>query len=249
MLGSLSGRRVNAMAQREAVQAAEVRHMSYEESDNIEIAVVEGYTLKGKLEGQQVYVEAKYEDGRTEAYHVDTAKVQEQTQHKIEQFALETAAPSQKNGMAGTAARAFVEKMKQADEARESGEFLGSTESIDIILRQMEEPEKWAVTKMIFHNGVGVSVTKDPVEGVIISIGGSKNPEIVSVKTSVGTVKVDLNDVESVMKCLDLFSPEDVSAIMREITKGNQLRNAKYEMEEAEDELIRQTKDTGREEQ
>ena len=104
MLGSLSGRRVNAMAQREAVQAAEVRHMSYEESDNIEIAVVEGYTLKGKLEGQQVYVEAKYEDGRTEAYHVDTAKVQEQTQHKIEQFALETAAPSQKNGMTGTAA-------------------------------------------------------------------------------------------------------------------------------------------------
>ena len=51
------------------------------------------------------------------------------------------------------------------------------------------------------------------------------------------------------MKCLDLFSPEDVSAIMREITKGNQLRSAKHEMEETEDELIRQTKDTGREEQ
>ena len=90
MLGSLSGRRVNAMAQREAVQAAEVRHMSYEESDNIEIAVTEGYTLKGKLEGQQVYVEAKYEDGRMEAYQVDIAKVQEETQHRIEKFALET---------------------------------------------------------------------------------------------------------------------------------------------------------------
>ena len=90
MLGSLSGVRVNAVTQREAVQPAEVRHMSYEESDNIEIAVTEGYTLKGKLEGPQVYVEAKYEDGRIEAYHVDTAKVQEQTQHRIEQFALET---------------------------------------------------------------------------------------------------------------------------------------------------------------
>ena len=90
ILGALSGVRVNAVAQREAVQTVEVRHMSYEESDNIEIAVAEGYTLKGKLEGQQVYVEAKYEDGRLEAYKVDTAKVQEQTKHKIEQFALET---------------------------------------------------------------------------------------------------------------------------------------------------------------
>ncbi|MDE6738638.1 MAG: hypothetical protein K2K07_06065, partial [Lachnospiraceae bacterium] len=60
-------------------------------SDNIEIAVTEGYTLKGKMEGRQVYVEAKYEDGRLEAYHVDTDKVQEHTQHRIEQFALETA--------------------------------------------------------------------------------------------------------------------------------------------------------------
>lgn len=90
MLGSTAGIRVNAVSQREAVQPAEVRHMSYEESDNIEIAVTEGYTLKGKVEGEQVYVEAKYEDGRTEAYHVDTVKVQEQTQHRIEQFALET---------------------------------------------------------------------------------------------------------------------------------------------------------------
>ena len=90
MLGNMAGIRVNAVSQREAVQPAEVRHMSYEDSDNVEIAVTEGYTLKGKVEGQQVYVEAKYEDGRTEAYHVDTVKVQEQTQHKIEQFALET---------------------------------------------------------------------------------------------------------------------------------------------------------------
>ena len=91
MLGGMAGIRVNAVARRDAVQAAEVRHMSYEESDNIEIAVTEGYTLKGKLEGSHVYVEAKYDDGRMEAYRVDTDKVQAQTQHKIEQFAVETA--------------------------------------------------------------------------------------------------------------------------------------------------------------
>ncbi|MCM1122563.1 MAG: hypothetical protein NC416_08270 [Eubacterium sp.] len=92
---SLSGNpariRVNAVTDREAIQSTEVRHMSYEESDHIEIAVTQGYTLKGKLEGSHVYVEAKYEDGRFEAYRVDTGKVQEQTQHKIERFALETA--------------------------------------------------------------------------------------------------------------------------------------------------------------
>ncbi len=97
MLSGLAGIRVNTVERREAVQTAEVRHMSYEESDNIEIAVTEGYTLKGKLDGQQVYVEAKYEDGRMEAYYVDTAKVEEQTQHRIEQFALETGAKNRRD--------------------------------------------------------------------------------------------------------------------------------------------------------
>lgn len=87
-----SGIRVNAVMLTEALQAAEVRHMSYEESDHIRIAVTEGYTLKGKIqdEAAQVYVEAKYEDGRQEAYQVDTAKVSEETEHVIERFALET---------------------------------------------------------------------------------------------------------------------------------------------------------------
>lgn len=91
-LGASAGIRVSAVTGREAVQAAEVRHMRYEESDHIEIAVTEGYTLKGKLEGDHVYVEAKYDDGRLEAYQVDTGRVQPQTQHRIEQFAVETAA-------------------------------------------------------------------------------------------------------------------------------------------------------------
>lgn len=85
------GIRVNTATRRGAVQAAEVRHMSYEESDNIEIAVTEGYTLKGKLEGSHVYVEAKYDDGRMEAYRVETGWVQAKTQQRIERFAVETA--------------------------------------------------------------------------------------------------------------------------------------------------------------
>ncbi len=91
LLGALSGVRVNAAVRMDAVQPAEVRHMSYEESDHIEIAVTEGYTLKGKLDGGRVYVEAKYEDGRLEAYRVDPSLVREETTHRIERFALETA--------------------------------------------------------------------------------------------------------------------------------------------------------------
>ena len=91
-IGMTSGVRVNAVMLTEALQTAEVRHMSYEESDHIRIAVTEGYTLKGKIQDEdaQVYVEAKYEDGRLEAYQVDMEKVSEETEHVIEQFALET---------------------------------------------------------------------------------------------------------------------------------------------------------------
>lgn len=92
-IGVSSGFRVNTAATQETLQAVEVRHMSYEESDHVRIAVTEGYTLKGKREeGEEarVYVEAKYEDGRVEAYQVDMAKVPGQTEQVIEQFALET---------------------------------------------------------------------------------------------------------------------------------------------------------------
>ncbi|GEM_PF-3203962 len=92
-IGAAPGIRVNAAATQETLQAVEVRHMSYEESDHVRIAVTEGYTLKGKREeggDARVYVEAKYEDGRVEAYQVDMAKVPEQSEHVIERFALET---------------------------------------------------------------------------------------------------------------------------------------------------------------
>lgn len=91
-IGVTGGLRVNAPMLTEAVQTTKVRHMRYEESNHVEIAVAEGYTLKGKhLEkGNRVYVEAKYEDGRLEAYQVDVDRVSPDTAHTIERFALET---------------------------------------------------------------------------------------------------------------------------------------------------------------
>lgn len=91
-IGVTNGVRVNAAILTEAVQTAKVQHMRYEESDHVEIAVAEGYTLKGKhLEkGGQVYVEAKYDDGRLEAYQVNVERISQDTTHTIERFALET---------------------------------------------------------------------------------------------------------------------------------------------------------------
>ncbi len=92
-IGMKPGIRVSAAATQEAMQAVEVRHMSYEESDHVKIAVTEGYTLKGKREESadaKVYVEAKYDDGRLEAYQVEINKISANTNQKIEQFALET---------------------------------------------------------------------------------------------------------------------------------------------------------------
>lgn len=115
-IGVTGGVRVNAAMLTEAVQTEKVRHMRYEESDYVEIVVTEGYTLKGKRldaieepsqdsnenmtdmseekaaerKGSRVYVEAKYEDGRTEAYRVEMDRVSQDTMHTIERFALET---------------------------------------------------------------------------------------------------------------------------------------------------------------
>lgn len=116
-IGVTGGVRVNAAMLTEAVQAEKVQYMRYEESDHVEIAVTEGYTLKGKRlddveepapdqsenmtevsgvkaakerKGSRVYVEAKYEDGRTEAYRVEMDRVSQDTTHTIERFALET---------------------------------------------------------------------------------------------------------------------------------------------------------------
>lgn len=116
-IGVTGGVRVNAAMLTEAVQTEKVRHMRYEESDHVEIAVTEGYTLKGKRldeveepiqepsknmaelsegktaegrKGSRVYVEAKYEDGRVEAYRVEMDRVSQDTTHTIERFALET---------------------------------------------------------------------------------------------------------------------------------------------------------------
>ena len=134
----------------------------------------------------------------------------------------------------------FAAKLKRADEYAASGEHNGATDSIGIILRQMDEPTPGnPVTKDVWHNGAHVSITRDVLHGDTITIGGSASPDWIYVKTSVGAVKIDLNDMTSLMKCLDMFSPEDINLIMKKITEVKQAREALSQIDRMQDELMK----------
>ena len=133
-------------------------------------------------------------------------------------------------------------KLKRADEYAASGEHCGADDSIAIILRQMDEPTaNGPVTKDFWHNGAHVSICKDAVYGNSITIGGSSNPDWIHVTTSVGTVNIDLNDTTSLMKCLDLFSPEDLNAILKKIQEVKQSREALNQIDRMQDELVKKS--------
>lgn len=178
-----------------------------------------------------------------EFYRADM--MQNSTAQQLKKYS-ETAARRKQMGLEGdgTDGSSFAAKLKQADEYLASGEsYGGATDSIGIILRQMDEPEAGSsVTKTVFHNGVAVTVTKDALYGNSITIGGSANPDWIQVNTSVGTVNIDLNDTESLMKCLDMFTPEDINAILRKITEVKQARDAMQELDNMKNEAVQQTK-------
>lgn len=174
------------------------------------------------------------------------------TAQQIAKYA-ETAAWRRKMGFEGDGAdpNSFAAKLKQADDFLKSGEtYDGPTDSIGIILRQMDEPTAGStVTKTVFHNGVAVTVTKDALYGNSITIGGSSNPDWIQVSTSVGVVNIDLNDMDGLMNCLDMFSPEDVTLIMRKIMEVKQARDAMQEIDNMKDTPVEQSKDDEDEEE
>lgn len=174
------------------------------------------------------------------------------TAKQIAQYA-KTAAWRRKMGLEGDGAdpNSFAAKLKQADDFLTSGEtYDGPTDSIGIILRQMDEPSVGSpVTKTVFHNGVAVTVTKDALYGNSITIGGSSSPDWIQVNTSVGVVNIDLNDMDGIMNCLDMFSPEDVTLIMRKITEVKQAREALREIDNMKSTPVEQAKDDGEEEE
>lgn len=164
------------------------------------------------------------------------------TAQQIKKY-TEAVAWRQKMGLEGDGAgdTCFAARLKQAEELKASGESCGATDSVAIILERMDEPTAGEpVTMEVIHKGVRVQVTKDAMYGNTIVIGGSSNPDWIQVSTSVGNVKIDLNDLDSLMKCLDMFSPEDINAILRKITEVRQSRDALQEIDNMKNTPVRQ---------
>ena len=78
------------------VKAVEVRRLSYSECDKVEINVLEGYTLKAKLEkdgegngigGCRIYVEMKDDEGMMKACLFDGAGLQKDSRSVMERIA------------------------------------------------------------------------------------------------------------------------------------------------------------------
>lgn len=164
----------------------------------------------------------------------------------------EAVARRQKSGLEGDGAGdiCFAAQLRQAEELKASGESCGATDTVGIILERMGEAKAGEpVTMNVVHKGVNVSVTKDAVHGNTITIGGSSKPDWIHVSTSVGTVNIDLNDLDSLMKCLDMFSPEDINAILRAITEVRQSRDALQEIDRAKNTPIEQAEEKEDEEE
>ena len=88
--------RVEHSKEQHPVKEVEVRRISYGECDKVEINVLEGYTLKAKLEGNQgeggvgensIYVEMKEEDGSMKACLFETAGLQRDSSSAMERIA------------------------------------------------------------------------------------------------------------------------------------------------------------------
>lgn len=107
-------------------------------------------------------------------------------------------------------------------------------DSIAIIKNQMGEDDDYS----FIHNSVSVIIDRDSLYGDVITIGGTDNPDWITVNTSVGSVKIDMNDLQSVGKCMDLFSPDDQKKIMEGITKNKMAQRSEQEIDEEEEKFL-----------
>lgn len=81
----------------------------------------------------------------------------------------EAVAQREKRGLEGDGAGdvCFAAQLKQAAEQKASGESCGATDTVGVILEQMEEPTgSEPVTRSVIHNGVPVFVEKARYMGI-----------------------------------------------------------------------------------
>lgn len=134
----------------------------------------------------------------------------------------------------------FADKLQSA--LTEDSNYTGPTDSIGIVIRQMNI--RGDKSREFEHNGVPVSIGMDDIRGTQITIGESDpNGNWIAISTKDGVVNINLDDTQSIMKCLDLFSPEVIKQIMMALAQENKVEEAEKELEDAIDETMDATTD------
>ncbi len=130
----------------------------------------------------------------------------------------------------------FADKLKETLSESEAKEFQ-PTDSIGVIVRQMKISGE--ESKQVEHNGVKISVSCEEGKGTEITIGDEDpNGNWQSIKTKDGVVHINLSDPASIMKCLDLFSPEEVKQIMMMLALEKKVQEMEESVAETEEEVL-----------
>lgn len=93
---------------------------------------------------------------------------------------------------------------------------------------------------------VKVNVQREKKE---INIGDMSSGRILSVPLSNGyTLNFNRENTDDISRMLDIFTPEDINAILNAIQEDNLVRNAEQEIEDEKSEVVKLAQNTGQEE-
>ena len=193
---------------------AEVRNLTYGESDNVKINVSEGYTLKAKVDltRDKVYVEYRNEVGEKQGFEVDISKVNSSTYNVIEQMALESY--NKINGDSYSKRQGLENTINAIDNNVPYGEFMGSDGNI--------------------HYNGAVLVYDGLSNAICMGDMSNENNVLTIPLSGGGSLKVNRDNLGDLSGIIDMFSPEDVERIMRAIAEDKKAQQAQQELEEDE---------------
>lgn len=131
----------------------------------------------------------------------------------------------------------FSEKLSLATSTpEEAGEFT-ATDSIGIMLKQMENIDD--MSKTFMHNKVQIQIVRDEIMGDTVTFGTeTDNTNWVSFSSDGVTITFDVNNPEAILACLDLFSPFEIRKILEMITMNRMAMSNLRDLEEDKDKIL-----------
>lgn len=212
------------MPEQSAVSETSLRHISYEESDYIEVCVEQGYTYRAKVNvsGHSVYVEYRDEEGMEQAYLVDVEQVLDETDNPLEQLAR-----ASWNKVIDGHRRALGMEPQ-------AGAEIGSNREIKLYEKR-NAPYAYLADEGGIISYHGVTFVCD-FEKNALCLGDMSNPNEVLLipMESGGSLRVNRDNFGDLARAIGMFSAEDQNRIMRAIAQDVKVQKMRREMEEEE---------------